>query len=115
MPLLERYPMTNPEQRHKELLEEAGAILERQDGPHYVYRLRNGKAYVVSRTPSDRRVWLNACTILRNLAGLERVKGNGVRRDRKPKRKRSEQHFEFNKEARAGRTLKDQLKGLRIA
>jgi hypothetical protein len=50
-----------------EALEKSNATLVRQK-KHLVYRLPNGRTFVLSKSPSDHRSVLNAVSTLRKLA-----------------------------------------------
>ena len=49
-----------------EQLKRAGAVLVRQKN-HQVWRLPNGRRYVMSQTPSDRRASKNQISVLQRL------------------------------------------------
>lgn len=53
------------------LLADDGAVLIRAEC-HLVYRLSNGRTYVLSATPSDHKAWHNALSNLRSVLGVKR-------------------------------------------
>lgn len=52
-------------------LKRAGAVLVRQKN-HQIWRLPNGRNYVISQTPSDGRAVKNQLSVLRRLLGAGR-------------------------------------------
>jgi chromosome segregation ATPase len=80
----------------EQLLKESGAQLKR-DRKHEIWMLPNGKTFVRSKTPSDRRAGHEDLQELRHALGIEREKGAGVRREKKLTAGKAQQKETYNR------------------
>jgi hypothetical protein len=75
--------VTREEETCIEILKEHGAVLARER-KHRVWKLPDGRTFVMAKTASDRYTWRNNLSDLRNFLGINGDRGKaGVRRERK--------------------------------
>lgn len=97
------------------LLKENGAVLARENG-HRVWRLRDGRMFTMSSTPSDVRALKNALSVLRRLLGVNDLDRGAPGQRREKRYNAAAPERECGYSFLAGGTLpsmKDQLKEIK--
>lgn len=90
-----------------ELIKEHGGVLERQ-AKHNIYRFPDGRVFVTSQTPSDRRATMNCLTVLRHFLGVKRLINKNP--DRRTKKGVAKPLYKFEVSAKPVLDFKGKLK-----
>lgn len=98
-----------PDGELRRILDEHGFVRERQN-KHQVWKNPIGQTFVCASTPSDVRAYPNLLAKLRRMLNLrtERI-DKGMRRERKPKRRRENKGFQADMTIRSRPTMREQL------